>query len=87
LNLAVISHARSWPLLLDTAQMYKNEYEAGIAIRNSGLKREEIYVTTKYSATDGLDVQTSIRNSLKYVSTTTPSAMLYNINDRFCSLV
>lgn len=73
ITLPVISHVLSWPLLLDTAQLYKNEHDAGIAIRNSGLKREEIYVTTKYSATDGLDVQTSIRNSLKYVSTVTPS--------------
>jgi len=50
---------------IDTAQAYRNEEEAGIAIRESGLKRDEIYVTTKYSGVDGLDVQTSIRNSLK----------------------
>jgi hypothetical protein len=48
--------------------MYRNEQEAGIAIRDSGLKREEIYVTTKYSGMDGLDIHTSIRNSLKNVS-------------------
>ncbi|KAJ7252373.1 NADP-dependent oxidoreductase domain-containing protein [Mycena haematopus] len=28
--------------------------------------RKEIFVTTKYSRTDGLDIQTSIRNSLNY---------------------
>jgi len=50
---------------IDTAQSYRNESEAGTAIRESGLKREEIYVTTKYSGLDGLDVQTSIYNSLK----------------------
>ena len=54
--------------VLDTAQAYRNESEAGTAIRESGLKREEIYVTTKYSGLEGLDVQTSIRNSLKNVS-------------------
>lgn len=52
----------------DTAQLYRNETEAGIAIRDSGLDRKDIFITTKYSGSDGLDVQTSIRNSLKYVS-------------------
>lgn len=33
--------------LLDTAAMYENEKETGNAIRNSGIKREEIFVTTK----------------------------------------
>ena len=54
--------------LPDTAQAYRNEQEAGVAIRNSGLKREEIYVTTKYSALGGLDMRNSIQNSLKNVS-------------------
>ncbi|KAJ7489171.1 Aldo/keto reductase [Mycena latifolia] len=52
---------------VDTAQLYRNETEAGIAIRESGLAREEIFLTTKYSGIDGLDVRTSIRNSLKYL--------------------
>ncbi|KAJ7677950.1 Aldo/keto reductase [Mycena polygramma] len=52
---------------VDTAQLYRNETEAGIAIRDSGLAREDIFITTKYSGTDGLDIQTSIRNSLKYL--------------------
>ncbi|KAF7982749.1 hypothetical protein HWV62_26636 [Athelia sp. TMB] len=55
---------------IDTAQAYRNETEAGIAIRESGLKREEIFVTTKYSGVDGLDVQTSIQNSLKNLGLT-----------------
>jgi diketogulonate reductase-like aldo/keto reductase len=33
--------------LIDTASFYQNEKEVGHAIRNSGLKREEIFVTTK----------------------------------------
>ncbi len=53
---------------LDTAQSYRNEVEAGKAIRESGLAREEIYVTTKYSGLDGLDIETSIQNSLANVS-------------------
>lgn len=55
-------------MVLDTAQSYRNEVEAGKAIRESGLAREEIYVTTKYSGLDGLDIETSIQNSLANVS-------------------
>ncbi|TFK60048.1 Aldo/keto reductase [Pluteus cervinus] len=50
---------------VDTAQMYRNEQEAGAAIRGSGLSRSEIFITTKYSGVDGLDIPTSIQNSLK----------------------
>ncbi|KAF8066592.1 Aldo/keto reductase [Lyophyllum atratum] len=50
---------------VDTAQAYRNEAEAGVAIRESGLSREDIFVTTKYSGLDGLDIPTSINNSLK----------------------
>jgi diketogulonate reductase-like aldo/keto reductase len=32
---------------IDTAQMYNNESQVGEAIRQSGLKREEIFITTK----------------------------------------
>lgn len=56
---------------IDTAQMYKNEVEAGIALRESGLSRSDVFVTTKWSGTDGLDVETSIQNSLKNVYAST----------------
>ncbi|KAJ7119704.1 NADP-dependent oxidoreductase domain-containing protein [Mycena epipterygia] len=49
---------------IDTAQAYRSEVEAGIAIRDSGLERKEIFITTKYSGVDGLDIKTSISNSL-----------------------
>jgi len=49
---------------VDTAQSYRNEYEAGVAIHESGLPRSEIFITTKYSGLDGLDIKTSIKNSL-----------------------
>ncbi|KAJ7752575.1 Aldo/keto reductase [Mycena metata] len=52
---------------VDTAQSYRNETEAGTAIRESGLARKEIFITTKYSGLDGLDIKTSIKNSLKNV--------------------
>lgn len=33
--------------LIDTAQSYFNEEEVGLAIKNSGVKREDIFLTTK----------------------------------------
>lgn len=35
---------------IDTAQVYRNETEIGRAIKDSGIPREEIFVTTKLSA-------------------------------------
>ncbi|KAH9919462.1 Aldo/keto reductase [Epithele typhae] len=49
---------------VDTAQSYRNEVEAGKAIKDSGLSRKDIFITTKYSGVDGLDIETSIQNSL-----------------------
>lgn len=50
---------------IDTAQIYRNEAEAGQAVRESGLARKDIFITTKYSGLNGLDIETSIQNSLK----------------------
>lgn len=52
----------------DTAQIYRNEVEAGKAFKDSGLARSEVFITTKWSGMDGLDIPTSIQNSLKNVS-------------------
>lgn len=38
--------------LIDTASMYNNEKEIGNAIRNSGIKRDQIFLTTKLNNTD-----------------------------------
>ncbi|KII90622.1 hypothetical protein PLICRDRAFT_52347 [Plicaturopsis crispa FD-325 SS-3] len=46
---------------IDTAQIYKNEDSVGTAIKNSGLARSDLYVTTKYG---GGDIQTEVRTSL-----------------------
>ena len=51
----------------DTAQAYRNEEEAGTAIRESGLARQDVYITTKFSGRDGLRIEESIQNSLKNV--------------------
>ena len=53
--------------MADTAQMYGNEEEAGRAVRESGLARKDMFITTKYSGVNGLDIETSIHNSLKKV--------------------
>jgi len=55
---------------IDTAQAYRNEAEAGLAIRESGLGRHDVFITTKYSGLDGLDIETSIQNSLKNLGVT-----------------
>lgn len=38
--------------LIDTASMYGNEKQVGEGVRNSGIPREEIFVTTKVNNTD-----------------------------------
>lgn len=43
---------------IDTAQYYQNEAEVGAAIRQSGLRREDVFVTTKIlTAGDGVDAK------------------------------
>ncbi|KIJ19621.1 aldehyde reductase [Paxillus involutus ATCC 200175] len=49
---------------VDTAQSYRNEAEAGTALRESGLTPSDVFITTKYSGTNGLDIDTSIHNSI-----------------------
>lgn len=49
---------------LDTAHMYQTELDVGAAIRESGIAREEIYVTTKYSPKYGQDLHDAIDSSL-----------------------
>jgi methylglyoxal/glyoxal reductase len=38
--------------LFDTAAMYRNETEVGNALRNSGIKRNDVFITTKVDNTD-----------------------------------
>jgi diketogulonate reductase-like aldo/keto reductase len=44
---AVLHALRTGYRLIDTASFYQNEKEVGHAVCNSGVKREEIFVTTK----------------------------------------
>ncbi|KAL8277364.1 hypothetical protein RQP46_010204 [Phenoliferia psychrophenolica] len=50
---------------IDTAQTYGNETEVGDGIRESGLDRKDIWLTTKWSGTDGKGIQQSIHESLE----------------------
>ncbi|KII85495.1 hypothetical protein PLICRDRAFT_69888, partial [Plicaturopsis crispa FD-325 SS-3] len=50
---------------VDTAQSYGNEAEAGKALRDSGLAREDVFITTKFSGRDNLTIRQSIENSLQ----------------------
>jgi diketogulonate reductase-like aldo/keto reductase len=49
---AIISALQIGYRLIDTAAMYSNETEVGNAIRSSGIKRSEIFVTTKVNNSD-----------------------------------
>ncbi|KAK7453951.1 hypothetical protein VKT23_011463 [Stygiomarasmius scandens] len=53
----------------DTAQAYRNETEVGLALqyimKETGLKRDEIFITTKWSALKGVGIKDSVEQSLK----------------------
>lgn len=44
-------------------------------MKESGLARKDVFITTKYSGSNGLDIETSIHNSLKNVR---PYSLLSN---------
>lgn len=44
---AVISAIKAGYRHIDTAQVYMNETEVGLGIKNSGVAREELFITTK----------------------------------------
>src|SRR5450432_1213382 len=50
--------------LIDTATMYRNEAAVGRAVRESGLSRQEVFVTTKLRAGDAGRERETIRASL-----------------------
>ncbi|KAA8913697.1 hypothetical protein TRICI_003128 [Trichomonascus ciferrii] len=50
---------------IDTAAGYDNEEEIGRAIRDSGVAREEIFVTTKLRGTEHRDPESALEKSLE----------------------
>lgn len=51
--------------LIDTAKLYANERSVGRAVRASGVKREEVFVTTKLWPTDFADAEAAFERSFK----------------------
>lgn len=49
---------------IDTAQSYQNEREVGLAIKNSGIARDEFFITTKVWISNYTDCKASILRSL-----------------------
>ncbi|KAH9852383.1 Aldo/keto reductase [Lenzites betulinus] len=54
---------------IDTATAYGNEKEVGLGIKDSGVPREEIFLTTKLNNSDQRDVAGSLDRSLKLLDT------------------
>jgi 2,5-diketo-D-gluconate reductase A len=53
---------------VDTATMYRNETEVGRALRDSGVPREEVFVTTKYNPRSGRPELAVLAESLDAMS-------------------
>ncbi|KAA6224607.1 aldo/keto reductase [Campylobacter sp. LR264d] len=60
---AMLEAYRAGYRLIDSASYYKNEEQVGIAFRKSGLKREEVFITTKIASES--DTKQAFENSLK----------------------
>lgn len=50
---------------IDTATVYENEEEVGRAVRDSGIPREEIFITSKLWLSQFVDPQKGVERSLK----------------------
>ncbi|KAG8888622.1 hypothetical protein FRB98_007295 [Tulasnella sp. 332] len=50
---------------IDTAQMYRNEESVGIALRQSGMARSDVWITTKYYGSGGSEIKEALVESLK----------------------
>jgi len=54
---------------LDTAEVYENEVEVGKAIKNTGINRNEIFITTKVFPPDFKRLIAAVEESLKKLKT------------------
>ena len=63
---------------IDTAKMYRNEADVGKAVKDSGIPREEVFLTSKlYSAHWGYDKATrAIQDTLRSLDTSYVDLML-----------
>jgi len=70
-RIAVATALRAGCPLIDTAQAYKNEHDVGQGIRDSGVPRERVFVTTKLSVANQRESRTlaAFEESLKNLGT------------------
>jgi 2,5-diketo-D-gluconate reductase A len=66
---AVLRALRAGYRHLDTATMYANEAEVGHALRDSGLARQEVFLTTKLRASDAGRERRVLSSSLRALGT------------------
>ena len=52
---------------IDTAKYYRNEREVGLAVKNSGLKRTELFITTKLYSTSYDEAMRDIEDSVNKI--------------------
>lgn len=62
---SVSAALRSGVRLIDTAYMYHNEESVGEAVRNSGIPREEVFVTTKLYPSQFADPEAAIDEAME----------------------
>lgn len=55
--------------LIDTATMYRNERDVGRAVRDSGVPREDVFITTKLAPRDAGRERTTLESSLRALGT------------------
>jgi 2,5-diketo-D-gluconate reductase A len=54
---------------VDTATMYRNESEVGTALRDSGIERSDVFVTTKLPSNEAADPRGTLTESLRQLKT------------------
>ncbi|MEV4006412.1 aldo/keto reductase [Actinomadura sp. NPDC049753] len=54
---------------VDTATLYRNEADVGRALKDSGVDREEVFVTTKLRPQDARDARRTLESSLRLLDT------------------
>ncbi|MFC4054194.1 aldo/keto reductase [Actinomadura syzygii] len=54
---------------IDTATLYKNEADVGKAVKDSGLDREQVFVTTKLRPQDARHARRTLESSLRLLDT------------------
>ncbi|GLZ09259.1 putative oxidoreductase [Actinomadura sp. NBRC 104412] len=54
---------------VDTATLYRNESEVGRAVKDSGVDREQVFITTKLRPSDARHARRSLESSLRLLDT------------------